>query len=167
MIVLLSLCPGLFAQNVLAASLPFTGKVLRVYDGDTIKVEKVGKVRLLGIDAPEREASERDRYYLRKGISEPTLRRIAAESRDYIARNVVGQSVTLIAELVERDKHDRFLAYVYLPDGRLLNQILLEQGLVTVYRRFAFGLKSEFVDAENVARDLSRGIWVDLKGEKK
>jgi micrococcal nuclease len=40
-----------------------TGKVLWIYDGDTLKIENIGKVRLLGIDTPEYKASPRDHFY--------------------------------------------------------------------------------------------------------
>lgn len=157
------LCSVLFAQNVLSASSVLTGKVTRVYDGDTIKVEKIGKVRLIGIDTPEWKTSDRDRYYLRQGISESTLRRIASASRDFIKQHVVGQTVILTTDRETRDRHGRLLAYIYLPDGRLLNRILLEEGLATVYRRFDFNLKPDFIKAEESARNMFRGIWSELK----
>ncbi len=59
----------------------------------------------------------------------------------------------------KRDRYNRLLAYVYLPDGRLLNQLLLEKGFAVVYRRFDFELKSNFLTAEARARDKKRGIW--------
>ncbi|RME39217.1 MAG: thermonuclease family protein, partial [Deltaproteobacteria bacterium] len=52
----------LLAGQVLADP---TGRVSWIYDGDTLKVEGIGKVRLLGIDAPEHEDSYRDRFYRR------------------------------------------------------------------------------------------------------
>ncbi len=152
-----------FAQTILAAPPSCTGKVLRVYDGDTIKVEKVGKVRLLGIDTPEWESSDRDRYYLRRGVCVATLRRMATESREFVTRNASGVVVTLTFDSDEYDRHGRLLAYVYLPDGRLLNRMLLEAGLASVYRRFDFNLKTDFIQAEKMARSRSLGLWADLK----
>lgn len=153
----------LFVGTALSAPAALAGKVTRVYDGDTIKVEPHGKVRLLGIDAPEREASDRDRYYLRKGIKESTLRAIAVQSRQFLARNAAGRTVTLQLDSAHRDKYGRLLAYVYLPDGRLLNRLLLDAGLATVYRRFNFRLKKNFLAAEKKARSRFRGIWSDLE----
>lgn len=140
-----------------------TGKVVRAYDGDTIKVQNVGKVRLLGIDTPEWKASDRDRYFLRQGISEPTLRKVASASREFVTRVAVGESVTLHADRETHDRHGRLLAYVYLPDGRLLNALLLEEGFAVVYRRFDFSLKSDFISVEESALKQFRGIWADLK----
>ena len=140
-----------------------TGKVVRVYDGDTIKVENIGKVRLIGIDTPEWQASDRDRYFLRQGISELTLRRIATVSREFVQTNVVGKAVVLLTDHEVRDRYGRLLAYVQLPDGRLLNRIMLEEGLAVVYRRFDFTLKSDFIKAEESARNMSRGLWSELR----
>ena len=144
---------------MLSASPALTGKVVRIYDGDTIKVENVGKVRLIGIDTPEFESSDRDQYYLRQGISETTLRRISSESREYLSRNIDGEIVVLTTDRETHDRHGRLLAYVHLPDGRLLNRTLLEEGLAVVYRRFDFRLKSDFIKAEKSAKLLGRGLW--------
>jgi micrococcal nuclease len=157
------LLSAFLVQPSFSESVPLSGKVIRVYDGDTIEVENVGKVRLLGIDTPEWQGSDRDRYYLRKGISSTTLRHISTEAREFVATNTYGQLVTLTFDGNEHDRHGRLLAYVSLDDGRMLNRLLLEAGLACVYRRFNFSLKSDFIKAEKLARGLSRGIWVDQK----
>jgi len=51
----------------LAAAETLSGRVKWIYDGDSIEVAGIGTVRLLGIDAPEHKASQRDRYYQRWG----------------------------------------------------------------------------------------------------
>ena len=66
------------------------GRVHWIYDGDTLKVAGVGKVRLLGIDAPEHEDSPRDRYYLRQGIPRKRLRRIARKALRFNIETVKG-----------------------------------------------------------------------------
>ena len=55
--------------------------------------------------------------------------------------------------------YGRLLAYVYLPDGRLLNRMLLEQGLAAVYRKFTFRMKTDFLTAEQQARQAGIGLW--------
>ena len=137
------------------------GRVTYVYDGDTVKVSGVGKVRLLGIDTPEHEASGRDYFYRRFGISPATLRAISRDARITVGDLARGREVRLETEDAgdSRDRHGRLLAYLYLPDGRLLNRELLERGLATVYRRFDFRLKSEFLAAEDHARRQGIGLW--------
>lgn len=162
LITLLLLTLSLLAAQPLWAAAPQTvDTVVWIYDGDTLKLERLGKVRLLGIDCPEREDSPRDNYYLRKGIERQTLRRVSSEALQYLIRNLKGKRVTLAFDHQERDRHGRLLAYLYLPDGRLLNKVLLEKGLVAVYRKFDFSLKEEFLAAEAVARSSKLGLWSD------
>ena len=150
---LLLLCPAVNAETL-------KGRVTYVYDGDTLKIEGVGKVRLLGIDTPEREDSTRDDYYTRRyGIKRATLRRIAEEAHRYTLENSLNRRVELELDREAVDKYDRVLAYLYLPDGRMLNRQLLEEGLASVYRRFEFREKRNFLQSEKSARGKNRGLW--------
>ncbi len=137
-----------------------SGRVEWVYDGDTLKVAGVGKVRLIGIDVPEREDSDRDRYLVETfAISHGALRRASAQALRFNISAVKGKSVTLTFDRERTDRHGRTLSYVFLPDGRCLNRLLLEEGLAVVYRRFDFDLKEEFLAAETAARAAGRGLW--------
>jgi micrococcal nuclease len=146
-------------QTVAYAGTCLEGSVAWIYDGDTLKVAGIGKVRLLGIDVPERKASARDRYFARYDIPPTTLRRIHAQARDYLIRQTRGQTVRLTCERTTRDRYGRLLAYATLADGRLLNRLMLEQGYAVVYRRFEFAHKRDFLRAEAQARRLKRGLW--------
>lgn len=143
----------------LAAAESLSGQVKWIYDGDSIEVAGIGTVRLLGIDAPEYKPSQRDRYYQRWGIEPCTLRQINQAGKNFLIKSVKGQTVVLKAEEKKRDRYNRLLAYVYLPDGRLLNQLLLEKGYAVVYRRFDFAFKADFLEAEDLARSNRRGLW--------
>lgn len=135
------------------------GRVEWVYDGDTVQVAGVGKVRLLGIDAPEKESSERDKSYLRRGLKRQALRSTAAAATAYLIREAKGEVVTLQYEGTPVDSYGRQLAYLILPDGRNLNHELVCSGLAFVYRRFDFSRKRDFIACEESARDNRRGVW--------
>ncbi len=135
------------------------GVVTRVFDGDTLEVAGAGRVRLLGIDAPEFEASERDRFYLRQGISEARLRQVAFEGRGYVVALAQGKRVRLVFDGERRDRYGRLRAHVILPDGRDLNRLLVEGGYAAVYRRIDFGKKEEYLAAERDARSKRLGMW--------
>jgi len=123
-------------------------------------VDGIGKVRLIGIDTPEREGSARDHYYSQRHQIPPArLRKIAKAALDFNVRNVKGLQVLLEFDEQKKDKFGRTLAYVYLPEGDLLNLLLLKNGLATVYRRFDFRLKQKFLAAEKSARKAKVGIW--------
>jgi micrococcal nuclease len=137
-----------------------TGKVLWIYDGDTLKVEKIGKVRLLGIDTPEYKASPRDQFYKQNfNIEAKKLRKIARQGKNYLISKVKGKRVRLELDRTQKDKYNRLLAYVYLPDGEMLNLTLLKKGLATVFRRYDFQYKQAFLKTEKKAQEKALGLW--------
>ena len=141
-------------------ALPLQGTVLWIYDGDTLRVEDIGKVRLLGIDTPEAEDSSRDRYYLKAfGIPPKQLRQIARQAKQFNIRQVKGKRVCLEFDRQTEDKYGRILAYLQLPYGRSLNRLLLEKGLAGVFRRYPFRNKEDFLSAEKNARAAQLGLW--------
>lgn len=145
-----------------ASAAQLTGQVTWVYDGDTLKVENIGKVRLIGIDTPETKASQRDRFYSRDFQIKPgKLRQIARQAKSYNIHYVKGKTVKLELDQTERDKYNRLLAYVYLPDGEMLNLLLLKKGLASVFRRYDFIYKKDFLKAEKKARKMRLGLWND------
>ena len=143
-----------------ASAETLSGKVSWIYDGDTIKVDGVGKVRLIGIDTPEKKDSSRDDYYFRHDkIPSPVLRKIANQAFLFNKEQVKNRKVKLTFAKEKADSHGRTLAYVFLPDGRMLNQLLIEKGLASVYRRFNFEHKEDFLRAEQSARNQNLGLW--------
>lgn len=120
----------------------------RVTDGDTIRVVIDGvsePVRLIGIDTPELN-----------GVVEP----YAEEARARLAELVAG-GVCLERDVSERDRFQRRLFWVWLPDGRLVNEVLVREGLATVVT-FAPDVKyheSRLWPAEGAAQREGTGIW--------
>ena len=142
------------------------GVVSRIHDGDTITVRNVGKVRLLGVDTPEMGETEyRDTYYIRRGVDRKTLRQIAKQALHFNIKHALNKQVRLEVGDEAKDHYGRWLAYVWLPDGRMLNLMLLEEGLATAFTKFSFDRKGEFLDAEREARHQQRGMWAkDRRG---
>ena len=121
-----------------------------VIDGDTIIViinGKKEKVRLIGVDTPEKDGT-----YTKK---EPFSREASAFTR----KMTEGENVKLEYDWQKRDKYGRLLAYVYLEDGTFLNEELLEQGYATAFRKFRFKYRDDFIRYEREARDNKRGLW--------
>jgi len=149
----------LLALAAAAGADDLRGRVEWVYDGDTIRVAGVGKVRLIGIDTPEHEAGPRDRFFVKLGGNGSTLRRVAGEALRFNIEQTKGREVRLTTDRQRRDGYGRLLAYVALPDGRLLNRLLLEKGYAVVYRRFDFARKEDFLAAEAQAKRQGAGLW--------
>ncbi|PLX94720.1 MAG: hypothetical protein C0619_02315 [Desulfuromonas sp.] len=156
---LLGLCLLLFWIPSLCSA-AVTGRVSWIYDGDTLEVAGVGKVRLIGIDTPEGKASARDNFYWeRYRIPASRLRQVAADALARNIQRVKGDLVRLEFDRQKQDKFGRTLAYLYLPDGSLLNRQLIREGLASTYRRYDFRLKQEFLAVEQQARDAAIGLW--------
>lgn len=122
-------------------------RVRQVIDGDTITVSGVGVVRLLGVDAPEKTGSYRQ--------SEP----FGDAATTFMRRLLEGQVVRLEYDGPRKDKYNRTLAYVVLPDGRTANEAIIRAGFAETYRRFDFVKKPQFQAAEREARAAKRGMW--------
>lgn len=93
----------------------------RVIDGDTAVLEGGARVRFLGIDAPEMASDGRP--------AEP----FAQQSKDYVVGLIQGKTVRLEYDRERYDRYGRLLAYLYLPDGALVNLLVVRQGLARVY----------------------------------
>ncbi len=91
-----------------------SGLCYHVVDGDTIDVEGVGRIRLVGINTPE--------------INQPGYQ----ESKEFVSSMCLGKNVGLdIDNEKHYDKYGRVLAVVYV--GKVnLNQDLLKKGYAEI-----------------------------------
>ncbi len=79
----------------------------------------------------------------------------------FTKQSVEKQSVRLEADAkgTNRDRYNRLLRYVYLQDGTLLNQQLIEKGYGFAYTGFPFTKKEQFVQSELSAQSGKLGLW--------
>jgi micrococcal nuclease len=124
--------------------------VERVVDGDTLLLVDRERVRLIGVDAPEIAHREHP-------LDDPFGR----EAKEYIRGLAEGRLVTLSFDEADGvlDRYGRTLAYVTLPDGRLLNLEVIRAGFAEAYRGFHYERKHEFLAAEREARSAHKGMW--------
>ncbi|MBF0292878.1 MAG: thermonuclease family protein [Nitrospinae bacterium] len=125
--------------------------VTRVVDGDTIVVMLNGaktKVRLQGVNTPEKDGP----YTKAQPMNQTATRRTK--------ELVENKTVTLLSGgSDETDKYGRLLAYVVLEDGRVLNEILIKEGLAEVYRKFHYSEKGRYLILEAEAKATCKGVW--------
>lgn len=139
--------------------------VSSVVDGDTIRVIYRGKkqlVRLTGIDTPEERFNEKaERDAKRLGV-DVNLILVLGRRAARFSRSLVRKKGTVFLEFDEkkRDEHGRILAYVWLPDGRMLNEVIVSEGYGKAYE-IPPNLKyrERFQMAQEDARAKRRGIW--------
>jgi micrococcal nuclease len=123
-------------------------RVERVIDGDTIVLGGGETVRLIGVDTPETVNQGQE--------AEPFGR----EAAEYLRGRLAGGQVYLEYEPGDRtDTHERTVAYVYLPDGTLLNEAIIQAGYGRVYTASPFFRVQEFQEAERRARENGVGLW--------
>ena len=121
--------------------------VKSVIDGDTIAVTTFGRVRLLGIDAPE----------VSHGLD--TAAPFGREARDRLSRLVWHRWVRLETEGPAVDAYNRHLAYVVTEDGQCINTVLVREGLARVSAREPLARLDELKRAEAEAQRFRKGIW--------
>ena len=129
-----------------------TYAVAQFDDGDTLIVDMNGveeKVRFIGVDTPET-----------KHPRQP-IQCFGHEASAFTKNTIGDQPVRLVADPLNtnRDRYDRLLRYVYLPDGTLLNAELIRQGYGFAYTGFPFEKKQEFAELEKQARVKGIGVW--------
>lgn len=132
------------------------GTVLRVYDADTLEVKGYGKVRLIGVDAPDGHNREKIREQAGcLGLSGERVVHWAGRATEFVRERVLHRRVSLERGPRARGDYGRLLAYVSWPKGGStveLNRLLLEKGLAVAYRVYDHGRREEFIAAEKKAR---------------
>ncbi|MEB2328873.1 MAG: thermonuclease family protein [Ignavibacteriaceae bacterium] len=142
--------------------------VQRVIDGDTFELPDGRKVRLLGIDTPEKFNNEKLKNEYASPEDRLVIMKLGELSSDYVTRMIEGKEVILVPEenYEDTDRYGRLLRYVYLPDGTLINAKIIEDGFGEVYEKYPVSKTNEFRSLQVQARENSRGLWGDIEGLK-
>lgn len=138
----------LFVAAVYGRSYALDARVKYVIDGDTIVLTSGVKVRYMGINAPE--VPHKDE----KG--EP----LGIEARKRNKRLVQGKFVHLEYGAEKKDRFGRRLAFVFLRDGRMVNEILVREGLAFVCmfnKRMKY--RQRLLNAQKDAIKRKVGLW--------
>jgi len=114
----------------------------RVIDGDTFEFNDT-KYRLMGINTPEKNEYlyEQAKEFL-KGF----------------------ESNTITFEFFELDKYERKLGYIHF-QGIVLNELIIRQGLATVYYYQEDKFTKQLLKSESIAREKEIGLWERSKEE--
>lgn len=140
------------AQKAVQTTQPGLYHVVEFVDGDTIKVDMSGTtetLRFIGVDTPETHDPRKSVQCF--GVA------AAAFTKNLIGKN----DVRLEADPLNtnRDRYNRLLRYIYLPDGRLVNAEIIKQGYGFAYTGFPFTKSDEFLGYQKEAREANRGLW--------
>ena len=127
--------------------------VVRVVDGDTLKILKDGEevtLRLIGINTPETVDPR------------TTVQCFGYEASDKGKELLSGKRVRLEADPSQDtlDKYGRTLGYIYTEDGVMYNKWMIENGYAYEYTyRSAYKYQTEFKEAQQYAEDNELGLW--------
>ncbi len=131
-----------------------TFTVVNVVDGDTIDIAlpdgkyENTRIRLWGVDTPETKNPNTPVMYY------------GPEASDFAKELVFQKQVTIYLEQDStRGKYGRLLAYVKMPDGRFLNEILISEGFAYADLRFGHSFFHRYVQLEAAARSQKKGLW--------
>ncbi len=139
-----------------------TFNVVKVVDGDTIDINIPDanyphtRIRLWGVDTPETEKSPGGEMYF------------GNEASEFTRQLTLGKTVTVYLDHDNntRGKYGRLLAYVQLPDGQYLNELLLTEGYAYADLRFDHSFYNKYKQLESGARSLKKGLWKQVTREQ-
>ena len=130
---------------------PAHGQAAEIKDGDTIVLTDGRKVRYLGIDTPELSSTDARQL------------EFARLAKNVNAELVQGVKLRLEYDVERYDQYNRVLAYVFLPDGRMVNAELIRRGLARVLLKFPnLRFRDELVKAQREAITNRTGLWQEL-----
>jgi endonuclease YncB( thermonuclease family) len=143
---ILCLCLEGTAEAVDSPEVPTTGKVVKVYDGDTLTLASGDKVRLRGVNTPEIRPYEA----------------FSTEARDAAAKVFLHQDVVLrYGAGDKKDGYGRLIASISV-DETDLGMLLVEKGLGHVFHIPPDNLDIEpLLQAQAKAKAAKLGIWSD------
>ncbi len=118
-----------------------------IADGDTIKVlhgKKVESIRLKGIDCPEKHQP------------------FGMKAKQFASSLCFGLEVNVLE--TNRDRYNRLVADIVLPDGRILNHEMVKNGYAWWYKQYS--PHDEFLrELESEARKSKLGLWREAHPE--
>ena len=123
-------------------------RVERVVDGDTLLLTNRARIRLIGVNTPETVRPDHP------------VELWGPEAAEFTRRFVDKGEVRLQFDRERVDDYDRFLAYVWVGD-KMLNEELIRAGLGTAVTWFPYSnsMKKRFLRAQKEAKLAGRGLW--------
>jgi micrococcal nuclease len=116
-------------------------RVVHIVDGDTFDIATGERIRMIGIDTPER-----GKYYYK-------------EATQHLAQLIEGKEVILKKDVSETDQYGRLLRHVYVDDTWVNEQMVRDGYAYFVIFPPDVSHADIFKEAQNEARKYDRGLW--------
>lgn len=150
---------GKTPKHLAVVATPGLYKVTSYSDGDTIVVDMNGKpetIRFIGVDTPETHDPRKPVQCYGEIAATYTKSKIEPFGQVRLQSDPLNTN---------RDRYDRLLRYVYLPDGTLLDEQIIKEGYGFAYLNFPFELADQFAAAQLAAQESRLGLWSACKPE--
>jgi Micrococcal nuclease (thermonuclease) homologs len=147
------------------AGISYPATVERVIDGDTFEARftdgTTEKVRLLGVDTPEKTAEGNIPGEYGSITDTAYLAGMGNMATVFSRAHLEGKEVVLECDAAAgtRDRYGRLLAYATLPDGSDTGALLLGEGLARVYTAGTFYRRDSYLVIQESAISEKTGIW--------
>jgi micrococcal nuclease len=140
------------AQQAAVRDQPGLYRVSRFVDGDTVAVNMNGheeKIRLIGVDTPETHKPN------------TPVQCYGPAAAAYTKNTIGNQPIRLVSDSLstDRDRYNRLLRYIYLPDGSDFNEKLIQGGYGFYYPYFPFTKSDQFSADQSAAMATHKGLW--------
>jgi micrococcal nuclease len=124
----------------------YSAEVTRVVSGQAVEVRLAGsseviKVRIEGIDAPDRQQSP-----------------WGDAAKEKLTALVMGKAINLEAENLEQDRYNRLLGHLWQGET-LISQELIKSGCALVNDRYSHSYSKLLMESQEYARLMGYGIW--------
>lgn len=138
-LLILFITSGIFYYHITDTSADIESlEISRVIDGDTAESMEGQKIRMLGINAPEKSMP------------------FSEEATDFLKEQIQNKQIQI--ESYGVGKYGRTLAYVFL-DDKNINKEILSHGFGTLYYYEKDNYYTEMKQAEEFARLNQKGLW--------
>ena len=117
-----------------------TFTVVKVIDGDTLDINipdgqyKTTRIRLIGVDTPETKKPNMPVMYF------------GQEASEFTRTHTLGKQVVVLLDTLTktRDRYGRLLGYIKLPNGTILNELLISEGYGYAYTPFKHSFSNKY-----------------------
>ena len=141
--------------------------VQRVVDGDTVELDGKEKVRLIGVDTPEKFSSKKlDADARESNRDKETIKALGERASKFTKELCEGKKVWLEYGQEKSDRYGRTLAYLHLEDGTVVNEEIIRQGFGNAYTKYPHKYLEAYRELEKEAREGEKGLWGDDADKK-
>ena len=118
----------------------YKAKVVKIKDGDTYEVlinDKKTTIRLAEIDCPELNQE------------------FGKEARNFAKKMILGSTIQI--QIIKKEKYQRYLGYLIMPDSSILNEIMVRKGYAWCYSKYSRHFKYKQLEEKSKLDKI--GIW--------